>query len=181
MAIENLTGFDVISDVGPTANSYASVEDTKASWAIDPYKKDHQFTDDEIGMALILATKQINTKYWSMFLGNLYDETYALLFPRENISDSRGVEITDFTIFPVEVSEATSVQAYYSASSNRQEEISVSGVKQKKMDGLGSQTFFSPALQRASVNDVISEESLLLLKPYLGQSSNKYVSFMTRG
>ena len=132
-------------------------------------------------MALILATKQINTKYWSMFLGALYDDTYALMFPRTNITDSRGVEITDFATFPLEVSEAASIQAYHSATSNRQEEISVSRVKQKKMDGLGSQTFFSPALQRASVNDVISDEALLLLKPYIGQSANKYVSFMTRG
>lgn len=182
MAIENLTGFDVISDVGATANSYASIAFTKTLWSIDPYKDVGTFTDEDIGRALIAATKQINAEFGSMFAGSFYDDTYALFFPRESISDSRGVDITDMTVFPDEIIEATAVQAWYVNESNRLAEPTVTGVKKQEMDGLGSQEFFSPGIQSSAKSPVISEETRKIVAPYtIGGLSSRYTMLMGRG
>lgn len=181
MAIEIFTNFTVISDVGETANSYISVEDTKSLWELDPFKQGTALTDEEIGRAVITATTQLNNKYGNKYLGYIYDETYALFFPRTNLADSRGIAIDEYTTFPSEVANSAGIQAWYASSSNRSEESSVSGVKQNKMDGLGSQTFFSPAQQKNSGYNLISSEVELMIAPYVLGGANPYVSFMGRG
>lgn len=181
MATESYTDFDVISTVGATANSYASVAYTKSLWALDQFKKDYAFTDEEIGRAVISATKTFDKAYWDKYLGTMYSNSYALFFPRTGIYDSRKVSITDYTIFPVEVAEATATQAYYLASSNRNAEIDPSVVKQMKMDGLGSKEYFSVGSQLNAKKNIIAEEASLIIAPYILSSGGKYSSLFLRG
>ncbi len=183
MAIENFTGFNVISDVGPSANSYTSVAYAKSLWILDPYKDVGSLEDEFIAKCVISATAQINREYGKWFSGSLYDDTYALFFPRKNIADSRGVEITDMTVFPSEVADAAATQAWYVCNSNRSEESSVSVVKSQKGEGIGSIEYFSPAQQAAYARSAtISEETRLIISPYIiGGNSSKYVTLMGRG
>lgn len=181
MAIENFTGFDVISDVGTDANSYVSVADTKVIWNLDPYKESTTLTDEEIGKAVITATRQLNMQYGSQYKGSIYDDTYALFFPRIDINDSRGIEIIDYTIFPPELAEATAIQSWYVGQSNRVIEVSPSNIKKNRMDGLGSQEFFSPSVQISAKNNMISDEVYLLIKAYITSGGSKYVDLLGRG
>lgn len=181
MATESYTDFDVISDVGSTANSYASVAYTKSIWLLDQFKKDYTFTDEDIGRAVISATKTFDKAYWNSYLGTLFDESYALFFPRTGISDSRKVAILDYTSFPAEIAEATAIQAYYLASSDRNAEIDPSLVKQMKMDGLGSKEYFSVGSQLNAKKNLIAEEASLIISPYILSSGGKYSSLFLRG
>jgi len=81
----------------------------------------------------------------------------------------------------VEVANSAGIQAWYAANSNRSEESSVSGVKQNKMDGLGSQTFFSPAQQKNAGYGLISSEVELMISPYVLGGVSPYISLMGRG
>jgi len=181
MATENFTGFDVISDVGATANSYVSVADTKVFWLTDPYKIIGTITDEEIAKAVITATKQIDLVYGKSFNGELYDETYSLFFPRLYLYDSRGVSITDYTIFPKEIAEATALQAWYVLQSNRVADNSVTGVKKQGMDGLGYQEYFSPNAQLSAKPSIIQDEVSLVLEPYVSSGTGKYSMTVGRG
>jgi hypothetical protein len=181
MATESYTDFDVISNVGATANSYASVAYTKSLWSLDQFKKDYTFTDEDIGRAVISATKTFDKAYWNSYLGTMYSDDYALFFPRTGIYDSRKVAITDYTVFPSEVIEATAIQAYYLASSNRNAEVDPSLVKQMKMDGLGSKEYFNVGTQLNSKKDIIAEEASLIISPYVLSSGGKYSSLFLRG
>jgi hypothetical protein len=165
-----------------TANSYASLVDTKAIWDNDPYKNDYTaFPDDDISRALISATSQLDGEYGHRYKGLLFDDTFALFYPRTNIVDSRGVSITDFTIFPPEVALAASTQAWYILQSDREAEVSVSGTKKQKMDGLGELVFFSPSEQQSVKVALIHSETRAIINPYVTGGTSQYVTLVGRG
>ena len=104
-----------------------------------------------------------------------------MFFPRKGISDSRKVAIVNYTIFPEELAEATAIQAYYLASSNRNAEVDPSVVKQMKMDGLGSKEYFSVGSQLNAKKNIIADEASLIIAPYILSSGGKYSSLFLRG
>ena len=181
MAIEIVGEFTVTSDVGPAANSYVSIADTKTSWETDPYKEASKYTDEEIGMAVITATNQLDSKYWNNYKGALFDDSYALHFPRTGLYDSRGISITDYLTFPVEFAKAVSIQAWYILVGDRRLEPEVSSIKKLKMDGLGMKEFFGAASQANNMKALISIEASDAISPYISGGSSKYSMTVHRG
>jgi hypothetical protein len=179
MAIEIIGSITVNSDVSPEANSYVSLVEAKYYWELDPYKKSYAYTNDQIARALISSTNSIDYFYQGTFKGDIFDPTIPLFFPRKNIKDARGVEIKDMTVYPKDIKRATAIQAYYSLEFDRNEEASISAVKSQKMDGLGSQEFFSPSIQASAKKPLIHEEAQSIMQPYV--SFSKYSVMIGRG
>lgn len=183
MAIEVIGSITVNSNVGSDANSYASVAAYKELLGIDPYKDISTQTDEQIAKALIYATRFINGKIQNQLLGKLYDESYALLFPRTGIDDYRGVEITDYTVFPEQLVQATIYQAWWIT----QKDIAgadaiVSGVKRQKLEGLGEKEFFGYSEQKAAARvQTLAKEVNDLLDSFISGSLTGNLVVMQRG
>lgn len=183
MAIEVVGSITVNSDVGANANSYASIAAYKALLGNDPYKDISLQTDEAIAKALLYATSYLNGKIQGDLRGDLFDESYALLFPRTGVSDYRGVAITDYTVFPKQLEEATIYQAWWVT----QKDVSaadpvVSGVKKEKFEGLGERENFEPSKARiANKVQKFAKEVPDLLKSFLYSGVSGNIVVMQRG
>ena len=183
MPVEIIGDIELNSGVGMDANSYASLADYKSILGIDPHKDISEQTDEQIAKSLIYATSFINGQIQDKVLGQLYDKTYATLFPRLGLVDYRGVAITDHTVFPEQLIKATIYQAWWIT----QKDVSAptaqtSGVKKKEMEGLGNIEYFSPS-QQATANKVqnLAKEVPALLDSFVRGSLGGNVQMMLRG
>lgn len=186
MATETFGSITVISDVGATANSYVSVAVTKAQWDKNPNIDYSALTDEAIAQLVILATESLDLEYGADYAGTLYDEDYALFWPRVGVKDRRGVLITDYTVFPTDLQYATAAQAWWLGSVDLIGlEISggsVSGVKSKNMDGLGGKEYFDVAEQlRASRRSSVSKDANKWLSAMVVGGTSAWVQIMQRG
>lgn len=182
MAIYGTT--EIISDVGANANSYISIDFAKSQWSMDKNKDFSSFTDEAIAKLCIMATSVIDLEYWALFDGELFNSDYALMFPRTGLTDMRGVQITDYTVYPVELMLATAELAYYLNANDGYLSVTLSGVKSQSLDGVGSKEFYDLAdLRSATKIDVIPTKARKLLEPLLigGQSYGDYTASFVRG
>ena len=186
MAAEVIGSITVISNPSSDANSYASIAKYKEVLSLDVNKDISGETDESIAARLINATRQIDFENSGNFLGELYDDSYALQFPRKGLVDYRGIKVTDYTVFPDQLILATIYQSYYIDKVDYySESSSVSGVKRQEMEGLGSQEFFDPSDQKKAVKkDKWAKEvggflNSFLLSPIATGSS--YVTVLGRG
>lgn len=183
MAVEVVGTITVNSDVGTSANSYASIAAYKELLGIDPYKDISLQADEQIAKALLYATSYIDGKIQGDLRGDLFDESYALLFPRTGLKDYRGVEITDYTVFPDQLVKATIYQAWWVT----QKDVSaadpaLSAVKKKEMEGLGSVEYFSASDQKtANKVQKFAKEVPDLLASFLYSGLSGNIVVMQRG
>jgi len=138
MPTEVIGSITLISDPSYNANSYSSLARYKEVLNLDTNKDISTETDESIAARLINATRQIDFENSGNFLGELYDDSYSLQFPRTGLTDYRGVNVTDYTTFPEQLVLATIYQAYYVGKVNYYSEVnSYSDIKRKKLEGLG--------------------------------------------
>lgn len=155
MANETFGAITVISDVGADANSYVSVAKTRELWALDPNKTD-VISDEDLARLVIYATAIMDAELGQQYTGNLYNKNYALSFPRVGCVDNRGVAITDYSVFPIDLQKATSEQAYYLNSNDAYAVLDINGVKSQSLSGVGSQEFYDLGeLRSALTKDAI--------------------------
>lgn len=154
MPTEVTANFTVISDPGPTANSYSAIQYYKDYLANDPHKDISLQTDDEIAQSLLNATAILDTEYGSTekYEGTLYDATYALYWPRDDVEDVRTKEvIDDFATFPTVLQSATAVMGWYVQQNARYAEVNAPGqlpdgaivgnIDEQELTGTGMQSF----------------------------------------
>jgi len=185
MATETFGSITVISDVGPTANSYSSVANIKAQWDKNP-NIDYSSVDDEtIAQLAILSTESLDLEYGSDYAGTLYNEDYALFFPRVGVYDRRGILIDDYTVFPSDLANAVAAQAWWMNEIDfisLQVNSGVSGVKSKKLEGLGGKEYFDVADQLlASRKSVVSSDAKKWLDSLVSGGTSAYIQTMYRG
>lgn len=184
MATETFGSVTVISDVGATANSYVSVAETKAQWALDPNKDASGFTDEQIAVFVIYATEVTDAENWALYDGYLFNPDYALFFPRAGLTDSRGVKISDMTIFPKDLKKSVIEQAYYLSSNDVFATLNLNGVKSQSLTGVGSKTFYDLGEYRAALKKNVMSD---LAKKYLsalligGSAGSDYTARFVRG
>lgn len=183
MPIEIIGDIELNSDVGTDANSYASLADYKAVLGIDPYKDITAQTDEQIAQSLIYASFYIDGQIQDKVLGQLYDKTYATLFPRIGLVDYRGVEITDYTVFPDQLIKATVYQAWWVTQKDiAAADPALSAVKKKEMEGLGNIEYFSPSEQRMAWKvSRLAKEVPALLDSFVTGSLGGNMQVMLRG
>lgn len=182
MATETFGSTTIISDVGTTANSYISVADAKAYYDTDPNKDYSAITDETLAKALITATLLTDAYYGAKYKGDLYDSTYALFWPRTSVYDPRGVAITDYTVFPTQLGYAVAEQAYFGATTNREAELTISGVLSQTLEGVGSQTYQSASDQRiAGSKPLFVARAQQLIAPFVVGGGSAYVGTLQRG
>ncbi len=186
MASETFGSITVISDVGPTANSYSSVANIKAQWDKNPNIDYSALSDEQIGQLAIFATESIDLQYGEDYNGLLYDESYALFFPRVGVSDRRAVPIIDYTIFPSDLANAVAAQAWWLNEINfigmATSTTSVSGVKRKEMEGLGSKEYFNVADQMVALRkSQVSSDAKKWLSSFVIGGLSDYTQMMYRG
>lgn len=184
MAIETAGSITVISDVGPTANSYSSIADIKAQWDKNPNIDYSSLDDEAIGQLAILATESLDLEYGSDYAGTLYDADYALFWPRVGVYDRRGVAITDYTVFPSDLANAVAAQAWWL---NQVDFIalgatSVSGIKMQELEGLGKKEYFDIGSQRSALyKSPVSKDANKWLEGLVVGGTGGYTSVMQRG
>jgi hypothetical protein len=182
MASETFGSTTIISDVGPTANSYISVADAKAYYDLDPNKDYSAITDENLAKALITSTLLADINFGDQYVGLLEDSDNALFWPRTGAVDERGVSITDYTVFPAQLGLAVAEQGYSVAQENRETEISISNVISQKLDGVGSQTFMSASDQKiAASKPLFVERFSALIKPFIIGGGSGYTTVLQRG
>lgn len=182
MATEVIGSTTLESSPGADANSYISLVDAKAYYNLDPNKDYSGISDETLAKALITATLLIDLQYGSDYVGKLYDDSYALYWPRTNAVDQRGVVITDYTVFPTQLGLAVAEQAYYGATSDREAEVTISNVLSQELDGVGSQTYMNASDQRiASRKPVIVSRAQQLISPFVIGGGSAMVGVMLRG
>lgn len=171
MATETYGAYTVISHPGETANSYVSVARYKSVLSGDPHKDISGETDESIAQRVINATSQIDFENFDNLQGELYDADYATLFPRTGLTDYRGQEVTDYTVFPDQLQLAAIYQAYYISQVDyyaKDEELPAVEVKKKKMEGVGELEYFSSSERaKASSVDKWGKEVNRYLKSFL--------------
>ena len=184
MSDETFGSINIIDDVGSTANSYVSVDYVKSRWNLDP-NKDYSTLDDEaIAKLAIYTTSIFDSEFWAMYDGYLYNSSYALFWPRTGVTDSRGIAITDYTVFPTDLKNAICEQMYYLNDNNVFAVVNITGLKQRVLEGTGSQTFYDLGELRSALSkDVIGTLAGKMISPLLiGNSySNAYTNTIVRG
>ena len=185
MATEIFGSITVISDVGPTANSYSSVANIKEQWDKNP-NIDYSAVDDEtIAQLAILSTESLDLEYGSDYVGALYDEDYALFWPRTGAYDRRGILINDYTVFPSDLANAVAAQAWWMNEIDLiglQINSGTSAVKGKNLEGLGGQEFFDVADQLlANRKSTVSSDAKKWLDSMVLGGTSAYVQVMFRG
>lgn len=174
MALDNIPS--------PTANSYSSLADAKAYWDLNRHIDYSSYTDRELEQALIFATATLDVEFGSKYAGELYDESYALFWPRTGVYDSRGIAITDYTTFPTQLAQATACFAFTTLLEDRTAEVSVDAVVEKSMDGLGSVKYDSYGAKRAAATKtVVPNQCAKILGSLITSSTSSYVEFLSRG
>ena len=182
MASETFGSTTIISDVGPTANSYISVADAKAYYDLDPNKDYSAIADETLAQALITARFLLDAYYGDKYRGTLYDQTYATFWPRVGVYDERGILIEDYTEFPTQLGYAQAEQAYYGATEDREAETTISNVLRKQLEGVGSITYMSASDQRlAASKGLFVDRAAQLIKPFVTGSTSPYIDLMSRG
>tara|TARA_R110000782_G_scaffold270483_1_gene371888 strand:- start:70311 stop:70850 length:540 start_codon:yes stop_codon:yes gene_type:complete len=176
----------VISDPSATANSYASLAFIKSQWDLNPNIEYSALTDEQIGNLGIFSTMSIDNEYSNDYLGALYDIDYSLFWPRTGAVDRRGVAITDYTIFPLDLQKAVAAQAWYLNSvdfvATENASGQISGVQSKSMDGLGSKSYFGTSEQKKALyKSKICSDARKYLDSLVSGSSSPYISIMQRG
>lgn len=176
----------VISEPSATANSYASIAFVKSQWDLNPNIDYSALTDEQIGNLAIFATMFIDKENGAEYQGVLYDPAYSLFFPRTGLTDRRGMAITDYTVFPIDLQKAVAAQAWYLNSvdfiATENTTGQISGVKIKKMDGLGSKEYFSVSEQKTALyKSRICNDARKYLESFVSGSSSPYISIMQRG
>ena len=184
MAIETVGSITVISDVGENANSYSSVANVKEQWDKNP-NIDYSALDDEaIGQLAILATESLDLEYGTDYAGTLYNNEYALFWPRVGVKDRRGVAITDYTVFPRDLANAVAAQAWWL---NQVDFValgvsSLSGIKSQELEGLGKKEFFDIGSQRSALyKSPVSKDANKWLEGLVIGGTGGYTSVMMRG
>ena len=182
MANETFGSINIISDVGADANSYASVAFTKSQWAIDPNKTD-VISDEDIARLLIYSTMIFDAELGQDYDGSLYNNSYALYFPRTGCYDGRGIAITDYTVFPLDLQKAITEQAYYLNGTDVYADLNINGVKSQSLSGVGSRTFYDLGeLRSALQKDSIFELAKKIVSPLVvGGYTSNYSSRIVRG
>lgn len=184
MANETFGTVTIIDDVGANANSYVSVSYIKSQWSVDPNKVFSSLTDEDIAKLAIYATSIFDAELWAMYDGDLFNTSYALFWPRANVQDSRGVRITDMTVFPNDLKKAVAEQSWYLNDNDVFAQVQISGVKQQVLEGVGSKTFYDLGELRSALSkSIISDLASKLVSPLLiGQSyGSKYSNHIVRG
>lgn len=182
MASETFGSTTIISDVGPTANSYISVADAKAYYDLDPNKDYSAIADETLAKALITSTLLADAYYGSKYKGLLEDSDNALFWPRTSVYDERGILITDFTAFPAQLGLAIAEQAYSLSTEDREVETSISNVISQKLDGVGSQTFMDASSQKiAAAKPLFVSRAQQLIAPFVTGGSSSFISTLSRG
>lgn len=183
MATETIGSTTVVSDPGATANSYISLASAKSYWDSDPNKDYSGIADETLAKALITATLLLDAHYGGRYKGLLYDDSYALFWPRTDVTDPRGVAITDYTVFPVQLGLAVAEQAYYGAQSDREAEAELTGVSMERVEGAITVQYASASDQRIAASKPLFVDRVeALIAPFLiGGGGGRYVGFMTRG
>lgn len=184
MASETFGSVTIIDDAGANANSYVSVPYVKSQWSIDPNKDFSSLTDEDIARLAIYTTSVLDAELWAMYDGDLFNASYALFWPRTNAYDSRGIRITDMTVFPNDLKKAVAEQCWYLNTTDVFKQTQISGLKQQVLDGVGSKTFYDLGELRSALSKpVISELASKLVSPLLiGQSyGSKYSNHIVRG
>lgn len=186
MANETYGAVTIIDDVGPTANSYASVATVKAQWDKNPNIDYSTLTDEQIARLAILATESLDLEYGTDYTGVLYDEDYALFWPRVGVYSRRGVLLDDYTVFPTDLQNAVAAQAWWLGAVDLIGlEVTgggVGGVKRQKMDGLGEKEFFEIADQRlAARRSSVSSDAKKWLEGLVIGGASAHTQVMRRG
>lgn len=176
----------VISTPSDTANSYAAIDFVKAQWDVNPNIDYSSLDDETIGNLAIYATQFIDNEYASSYNGEIYDDSYALFWPRTGAVDRRGVPITDYTVFPEDLQKAIAAQAWYLNSidllSSETTTGAISGVKSKSFEGLGSKEYFSVSEQRTALyKSRVCTDARNYLESLVTGSSSPYTNVMQRG
>ena len=185
MATEIFGSITVISDVGPTANSYSSVANIKEQWDKNP-NIDYSLLDDEtIAQLAILSTESLDLEYGANYSGALYNEDYALFWPRTGVHDRRGIIIDDYTVFPSDLANAVAAQAWWMNEVNLiglQVDSGVSEVKSNDLEGLGGKEFFGVSDQLlASRKSPVSSGAKKWLDSMVLGGTSAYIQTMYRG
>lgn len=182
MATEVIGSTTLESSPGPTANSYSSLVDAKAYWDNDPNKDYSGLVDETLAKALITATMLIDLQYGERYKGELYDQSYALYWPRTGATDGRGVAITDYTEFPAGLAQAAAEQAYYGAQEDREAEAVLSATVMERVEGAVTVQYGDVSEQRqAATKRLLVSRVELLLKPFVSGGTGSYGSVMSRG
>jgi len=183
MPVEVIGSITVNSEPGASSNSYASVARYKEILGIDPYKDISLQDDEDIAKALLYATSYLDGEIQDKVLGELYNQDYALLFPRTGINDYRGVAITDYSVFPEQLIKATIYQAWWVTQKDiASADPSISGVKRQDFEGLGSQEFFEPGKQMgANKVQKLAKEVPALMDSFIIGSLSGRLNVMMRG
>ena len=184
MSTETFGTTTIIDDVGPSANSYVNVAYVKSRWDIDP-NKDYSLIDDEtIAKLAIYSTQVFDSEFWAMYAGYLFNSSYALFWPRAGAYDSRGVSITDYTVFPEDLKKSIAEQMWYLQSNDVFAVISIGDVKSQSLDGVGSKTFYDIGARRSALTkNVVSDLAAKMISPLLigGTYGNSFSNPVVRG
>ena len=184
MANETFGTTTIIDDVGSSANSYVNVAYVKSRWNIDPNKDYSSISDETIAKLAIYSTQVFDSEFWAMYAGYLFNSYYALFWPRYGTYDSRGVSITDYTVFPEDLKKSIAEQMWYLHSNDVFAVISIGDIKSQTLEGVGSKEFYDIGARRAALTkNIISDLAAKMISPLLigGSYGGSFSNPVVRG
>ena len=175
----------VIAVPGTTANSYVSNTAAVALWSNDQRKQDYPTAEADQDRVLTGATTLLDDVYGESYNGEIHDTSFALYWPRENVTDPRTRQrITDFTTFPADIARATALQAYHLFKNDRQQESAdfLSGIRSQELEGVGRIERASVSEQRSALTrPTIHPEVARIMAKWTTGGFSQYSSNMARG